>query len=127
MLHLLTKMLILNSRSSVTSTILIVTYARGLFAAAYRLDLAKASRAWRKGVPTAFIMDQELHLLQNASAVQVSCKSCLPLCSWQFTVTLFAEHLVDVQEDLTENLEFWASSPDVAPTNPLTEKAGDFR
>lgn len=38
-----------------------------------RLELAKASRAWRKGVPTAFIMDQELHLLQDAAAVQVIC------------------------------------------------------
>ena len=38
----------------------------------YRLELAKASRAWRMGVPTAFIMDKELHLMQDAAAIQVS-------------------------------------------------------
>ncbi|KAA6420808.1 MAG: hypothetical protein FRX49_09197, partial [Trebouxia sp. A1-2] len=65
-----------------------------------RFELAKASRAWRQGVPTALIMDQELHMLQDAEAVQ---------------------------EELNDNLEIWATSPDIPPMNPLTEKAGDFR
>lgn len=33
----------------------------------------------------------------------------------------------NVQEELTDNMEFWATSPDIPPMNPLTEKAGDFR
>ena len=36
-----------------------------------RFELAKASRVWRQGVPTAFVMDQSLHMLQDAEAVQV--------------------------------------------------------
>lgn len=36
-----------------------------------RFELAKASRVWRQGVPTALIMDQGLHMLQDAAAVQV--------------------------------------------------------
>ncbi|KAL3136186.1 hypothetical protein ABBQ32_007200 [Trebouxia sp. C0010 RCD-2024] len=65
-----------------------------------RFELAKASRVWRQGVPTALIMDQGLHMLQDAAAVQ---------------------------EELSENLEFWGTSPDVPVTDPLKEKAGDFR
>jgi len=34
-----------------------------------RFELAKASRAWRQGVLTALIMDQSLHMLQDAEAV----------------------------------------------------------
>ena len=33
----------------------------------------------------------------------------------------------NMQEELTDNMEFWATSPDIPPMNPLTEKAGDFR
>ena len=55
-----------------------------------RFELAKASRAWRQGVPTALVMDQNLHMLQDAAGVQVvlcftapawhSASSCLLMC-----------------------------------------------
>ena len=32
-----------------------------------------------------------------------------------------------MQKELDDNLEFWTASPDVPPTDPLKEKAGDFR
>lgn len=32
-----------------------------------------------------------------------------------------------MQEELDDNMEFWTTSPDIPPMNPLTEKAGDFR
>lgn len=35
--------------------------------------------------------------------------------------------LLLLQKDLADNLEFWAVTPDIPATNPLTEKAGDFR
>ena len=38
---------------------------------ATRFELAKASRVWRQGVPTALVMDQGLHMLQDAESVQV--------------------------------------------------------
>lgn len=38
---------------------------------ACRFELAKASRVWRQGVPTALVMDQSLHMLQDAAEVQV--------------------------------------------------------
>ena len=38
---------------------------------ATRIELAKASRVWRQGVPTALVMDQGLHMLQDAESVQV--------------------------------------------------------
>lgn len=42
-----------------------------------RFELAKASRVWRQGVPTALVMDQNLHMLQDAAGVQV----CLCIAS----------------------------------------------
>ena len=42
---------------------------------AYRFELAKASRVWRQGISTALIMDQSLHMLQDAGAVQVCTSS----------------------------------------------------
>ena len=38
---------------------------------AYRFELAKASRVWRQGVPTALVMNQDLHMLQDPAGVQV--------------------------------------------------------
>ena len=35
--------------------------------------------------------------------------------------------LLMLQKDLADNLELWAVTPDIPATNPLTEKAGDFR
>ena len=155
-----------------------------------RFELAKASRVWRQGVPTALVMDQSLHMLQDAAEVQVLLVTSLLDCSAVYTgvthqqtvcfvdlptrpslfdpgvtvgckqaiwhtqlihfsaysrVVHFSAHsrvhihtmpasnecqqrgCLLLQEELSENLEFWATSPDVPPTNPLTEKAGDFR
>ena len=49
---------------------------------ACRFELAKASRVWRQGVPTALIMDQSLHMLQDADAVQVSVSQAIYLLAW---------------------------------------------
>lgn len=45
---------------------------------AYRFELAKASRVWRQGVPTALIMNQEMHMLQDPAGIQVILSSSAP-------------------------------------------------